>query len=231
MSKLSEKLDNFWYHYKWHTVVALFFIVVFGVCIGQMASKDKVDAYVMYAGPTAFLASEIEDLQSAFEAVMPDLNGDGKKVVQFIDVTVLTDARIKANKEQAEKEGIEYKPDMEFIYNSRQKYKLQLAAGDAYFLLVDPEVYAEDYGIGMFEKLSKLGLESDDAYDDSSVVFKNTDFGSYMPIFDKLPDDTLLTFRAMNVTSKGRGEKEQAKYDDQLELFKKVIEFELSGNA
>ena len=89
MSKLSEKLDNFWYHYKWHTIVTLFFVVVFGICIGQMASKDKVDAYIMYAGPSAFFASEIEEMQSAFETVMPDLNGDGKKVVYERELPII----------------------------------------------------------------------------------------------------------------------------------------------
>ncbi len=225
MNKITSWLDNFWYHYKWHTIVSVFLIIVFGVCIGQMQSKEKVDAYVMYAGPTAFLAADIYDLQDAFEAVMPDLNGDGKKVVQFIDVTVLTDAQIKANMDKAEKEGVEYKPDMKYIADARQKFKLQLAAGDAYLLLLDPQMYAEDYGIGMYEKLSDIGIESEYANDDSSIRFKETDFGSYMPIFDKLPDDTLLCFRRMNVTSKGRGKKEQAKYDNQLELLKEVISF------
>ena len=228
MNKIISWLDNFWYHYKWHTIISAFLIIVFGVCIGQMQSKEKVDAYVMYAGPTAFLAADIYELQDAFEAVMPDLNGDGKKVVQFIDVTVLTDAQIQENIDKAEKEGVEYKPDMKYIYDARQKFKLQLAAGDAYLLLLDPQTYAEDYGVGMYEKLSDIGIESEHANDDSSIKFKETDFGSYMPIFDKLPDDTLLCFRKMNVTSKGRGKKEQAKYDNQLELLKEIVEFKVS---
>ncbi len=230
MSKITDRLDNFWYYYKWHTIIAVFLAVVFGVCIGQMASKEKVDAYVMYAGPTAFFASDIYDMQDAFEAIMPDLNGDGKKIVQFIDITVLTDAQIKANMDKAEAEGVEYEPDMEYIANARQKFKLQLAAGDAYILLLDPQMYAEDYGIGMYEKLESLGITSEHANDDSSISFKETDFGKYMPIFDKIPDDTLLCFRVMNVTSKGRGKKEQTKHDNQLELMKEIVAFEsLSG--
>ena len=78
MNKALAWLDNFWYHYKWHVLVGLFIAVFLFVSIGQMVDKEKVDVYIMYAGPTAFLASEIYDIQDAFETIMPDLNGDGK---------------------------------------------------------------------------------------------------------------------------------------------------------
>ena len=229
MNKVLSWLDNFWYHYKWHVIIGLFIAVFLFVSIGQMVSKDKVDAYIMYAGPTAFCASEIYEMQDAFEAVMPDLNGDGKKTVQFIDVTVLTDAQIKENMDKAEKEGIDYKPDMEYIYNARQKFKLLLAAGYAYILLLDPQMYMEDYGMVMYETLEKLGIEGQPEYNDSAIKFKETDFGKFMPIFDKLPEDTLLCFRAMNITGQSKGKKEQKKYDNQLELFKEILSFTTSS--
>ena len=225
MNKALKWLDNFWYHYKWHVIIVVFVAVFLIVAIGQMANKEKVDAYIMYAGPTAFLAGEIDDLQDTFEEIMPDLNGDGKKIVQLVDITVLTDAQIEANKKKAEAEGVEYKPDMDYIAQMRQKFKLQLAAGDAYLLLLDPQMYAEDYEIGMYKTLEELGIVSEHAYDDSSIVFKNTDYGKYYKIFDKFPDDTLMCFRTLNVTGKARGEKEQKKFDDQLVLMKKIVEF------
>ncbi len=228
MNKIRSWLDNFWYHYKWHCIVGLFIIVFLVVSIGQMANKEKVDAYIMYAGPTAFTASEIYEMQDAFESVMPDLNGDGKKIAQFIDITVLTDAQIEENRKKAEAEGLEYKPDMEYIANARQKFKLQLAAGDAYLLLLDPQMYAQDYEIGMYMKLEELGITSEHAYDDSSIKFKETDYGKFLPVFEKLPDDTLLCFRMMNVTAQARGEKEQKKYDDQLTLMKNMLDFSMS---
>lgn len=227
----TEWLDNFWYHYKWHVIIAVFAAVFLFVAITQMVNKEKVDAYVMYAGPTAFFASEIYEMQEAFEAVMPDMNGDGKKTVQFIDITVLTDKQIQENREKAKAEGVEYKPDMEYIANARQKFKLQLAAGDAYIVLVDPQMYAEDSGVGIYRALSELGVDTKYAYDGFALKFKETPFGQYMPIFDKLPEDTLLCFRAMGVTSQARGKNERKKHDNQLVLFKEMVEFALdSGN-
>ncbi len=229
MNKVLKWLDNFWYHYKWHLIVGVFIAIFLIVAIGQMVRKEKVDAYIMYAGPTAFVASDLYDLQDAFEQIMPDLNGDGKKTVQFIDITVLTDAQIEENKKRAEEDGVEYKVDMEYISNMRQKFKLQLAAGDAYLLLLDPGMYAEDYDIGMYVKLEELGIKSEYAYDDSSIKFRETDFGKYFSIFDKLPDDTLMCFRTLNVTAQARGQKEKDKYDNQLVLMKKAVEFKSSA--
>lgn len=231
MNKVLGWLDNFWYHYKWHVIVGLFIVIFLFVSIGQMLDKEKVDVYILYAGPTAFMASEIYDIQDAFETIMPDMNGDGEKIVQFIDITVLTDAQIEENRKKAEAEDIEYKPDMEYIANARQKFKLQLAAGDAYIVLADPGMYAEDKGVGIYQSLESLGVTSDSAYDEYSVVFRNTDFGKYMPVFQKLPEDTLLCFRTMGVTSQARGKKEQQKHDDQLVMFKEMISFTLSEGS
>ena len=230
MNKAIKWLDNFWYHYKWHVIVIAFAVVFLVVAVGQMVNKEKVDVYVMYAGPTAFLPGEIYDIQDDFEDFMPDINGDGKKIVQFIDITLLTDGQVKEYMDEAEKAGTEYKPDMEYISNARQKFKLQLAAGDAYLLLLDPELYKEDYGIGMYEKLLDLGIETEYAYDDSAIKFKETDFGKYYSSFEKFPEDTLMCFRKLNVTGKARGKKEQKKYDDQLVFMKQILDFETSSD-
>ena len=226
MSKVLKWLDNFWYHYKWHVIVVAFFVVVFGVSTAQMISKDSVDSYVMYAGPSAFTPNEISEIRNVFEIVSPDSNDDGEKYVEFVDITYLSDAKLMENKKLAEEGGIEYKPNMEFVYNSREKYRIQLAAGDAYLVLVDPETYMMDYGTGMFEKLEDIGIKTEKAYDEYSIRFKDTEFGSYFPIFNRIPDDTLICFRAMTVTAKARGKKEIQKYDNQLELFKEILAYE-----
>ena len=225
--RFAKWFDNFWYHYKWHVIIGLFVIVFLVVAIGQMIDKDKVDAYVMYAGPTSFMPSEIDEMQNAFREIMPDLNGDGKKIVEFINIVHMTDEDIENNKKQAEKDGVEYKPDLEFIAQQKQKLKLQLAAGDAYILLLDPDAYSEDYEVGMYEKLETIGIESEFANDDSSIKFKETDYGKFYSIFEKLPDDTLLCLKTLNVMGEAKGKAEQKKYDNQLELMKTILDFEL----
>ena len=137
------------------------------------------------------------------------LSNDGNKVVEFIDITVLTDKQIKENQKKAQQEGAEYNPDMEYIMDMRKKFKLQIQSGDAYFLLLDPEMYAQDKEVGIYRKLADLGIELEDTYDEMSVVFRQTEFGEYFTVFEKIPEDTLMCFRTMNIPSKIRGDKEQ----------------------
>ena len=66
-------LDNYWYHYKWVTIVVAFFIIVFSVCTLQMCSKEKNDLIIVYAGE-AFVSSEkAESIKSVINAVMPEV--------------------------------------------------------------------------------------------------------------------------------------------------------------
>ena len=51
-SKLTERIENFFYHYKWHTLIALFLIFTITVCTLQTCQKSSYDAYIMYAGGT-----------------------------------------------------------------------------------------------------------------------------------------------------------------------------------
>ncbi len=225
MNKFLKWLDNYWYHYKWHTLAGIFVAVFLIITSIQMFGKQEVDVYVMYAGPKSFTPTQITEIQDAFEDLIPDMNDDGDKVVQFVDITLLTDKQLEIYKQEAEAIGEEYKPDMQFVYDMWDKYKVHLAGGDAYLLLLDPEVYAKDYDFGMFKKLSDIGIESEHAFDDSSVVFKETDLGSYVSAFEVFPDDTLMCMRVINMTANFRKEQETKKFNNQAELFKIVVEF------
>ena len=47
-------LDNFWYHYKWHSLIALFLVFAITVCTLQMCDKESYDIHILYAGNHAF---------------------------------------------------------------------------------------------------------------------------------------------------------------------------------
>lgn len=222
MEKLKKWLDNYWYHYKWHTVITLFVVVFLAVCIGQMASKEKVDVYVMYAGPSAFGATGVSEVENAFVQMTDDTNGDGKKVVEFIDLTVMTDEQIEEERKKAEAEGIKYNLNVDYMRDAREKFRLQVATGDAYICLLDPQMYELDRDVGAYRKLSDIGVDSEYAVDEYAIRFKDTAFGR-LSAFSVLPDDTLLCFRILPAISRTKGKSEQKKYDAQLEVFKRLL--------
>ena len=46
----SKWLDNFWYHYKWHTIAVIFVLAVAIVCTVQLVNRSDYDAVIAYAG-------------------------------------------------------------------------------------------------------------------------------------------------------------------------------------
>ena len=52
--KFLRWLENFWYHYKWHSLIAAFLIFTVTVCTVQMCRKESYDMHILYAGGHSF---------------------------------------------------------------------------------------------------------------------------------------------------------------------------------
>ena len=80
-----QKVDNFWYYYKWWVIAGIF--VLFGIwCFAQLLesqTNDKTGDLTLlsvYAHP---LTSEEYDLDRRLYEFIPDVNGDGQQKVVF----------------------------------------------------------------------------------------------------------------------------------------------------
>ena len=87
---LAERLENFWYHYKWHSLVALFLVFTILICSFQMCERDSYDIYITYAGGQEISrtasggdVSEYAAFLSAFASLGCDYDGDGESSVAF----------------------------------------------------------------------------------------------------------------------------------------------------
>ena len=78
LRKILKWLDNFWYHYKWVTLVTIFFVVTLTIIIVQMITKTNPDCNILYGGPAVLTANQTKEIENAFNALLPeDYNGDG----------------------------------------------------------------------------------------------------------------------------------------------------------
>ena len=119
MNRFLRWLDNFWYHYKWHTIIIGTAAIFLIVCMTQFATKEKVDAYVLYAGESSFYVSDLYAMEDAFEQVSSDLNKDGKKTVKITDITVMTNEQIKENQLLIPSEGDRPTPEELLVFLSQ----------------------------------------------------------------------------------------------------------------
>lgn len=83
-----EKLVNFWYHYKIHTILVSFIIVVLAMSITQCATRPKYDFEIMYFAHKTALDSQTQAIGDYFEKFAEDINGDGKVNIKVINCSI-----------------------------------------------------------------------------------------------------------------------------------------------
>lgn len=77
-SPKKKKADNFWYHYKWHTIGGIFALVLIVFFAKDVLFRTNPDATIILATASPLPAETAESLQTALEEVAWDFNGDGK---------------------------------------------------------------------------------------------------------------------------------------------------------
>ena len=97
-----EKIQNFWYHYKWHTLIALLLVAVIIVCSLQFCAKESYDAYILYAGGKSIGrtakdgdVAEIVTVISSLKRISDDFDENGEVSVNFSSFLFLSSDEAK----------------------------------------------------------------------------------------------------------------------------------------
>ena len=208
-----KKLDNFWYHHKWKTIIISFLLLTLTVCIVQFAGREETDLYVLYAGPYKFGQTDTRRMQAAFSSIATDRTGDGKCNVTLIDLYLMSDEQIAGEVAKAQAAGEDVRVNYELFRSNRKTFDEQILAGDAVICLLDPWLYADVRDAGGFLPLAEiLGEKPDCAVDDYAVRVADTPAGRYFSILSGLDADTLLCVRRMSSFSFFKGQSKTERY-------------------
>lgn len=206
-------LDNFWYHYKWHSIIALFLVFTISVCSFQMCSKTSYDSFVVYAGPKEISRKtengEVEYMKfnSSLLQISRDVNGDGETNVSLLDLFMLSSKEIEEFEKNDEIE-VNYK----LITNNNTTFNNIISKSDYYLFFLSSSVYKEfQYKFKetrYFENLeSYSALGNHEYYDTGAIYLHSTPFAA-LPGFSDLPEDTVVCLRVVGYLESG-GEKLQ----------------------
>ena len=84
-------LENYWYHYKWHTIIALFLVITVGVSVTQCVANPNYDqSAVLYCDRTVMENTSLA-LQTELTKRATDLNGDGQTLLGVYNVSYDSD--------------------------------------------------------------------------------------------------------------------------------------------
>ncbi len=228
LRKVWKWLDNFWYHYKWQTLIVLFFVVVLAILIGQMTTKEESDLTVLYAGPKSLTATESASINTVFSSLLTeDFYDDGKKNASLIGIWLLTDEQVKSYSDSSADDENENNPLI--FYNAAQSMQAltqQVSGGDAVICLLDPYWYRNLRDNNSFVPLRQvLGTVPSYAVDEYAVRLSDTPFGQYYTALSVLPEDTLVAVMCERITTKLGSDRMQALYQYQLNAFRAMMQF------
>ena len=232
---LMAKIENYWYHYKWHTIVAIFLVITVLVASLQMCTRTSYDVHIMYAGnhkiekisTNGNSTTPFSSTLASFGRVVPDLNGDGEVHVNLLDLFVMTAEEVaefnKTNDGTTEINEIQIKE------NTTALEANYLLFGDYYIMLLSPalfEKYDEQYDGALFADISRYAsgevLSSLSLTENRRGVYLSS-LGIYSMIgIEGLPADTVVCIR--NKTAFGNGSNE-ANHGYSEAAFKEILKY------
>ena len=230
--KLGAFLDNFWYHYKWHTVAVIFILIVLTVCTLQMCNKEKYDSFVLYAGEheikkttdTADVSPYVTTI-SSLKRITDDFDENGTVSVSLRDLFLMSNEEIKAA--EAEKG---YEVNYTLLSENKATLRDVLLVSNYYLCFLSEDVYLENKeidGVPLFCEVEGYIKEGSDAkkYDDCAIYLSSTEYYS-LPGIKELPSDTLIVLRRVSAVSSHFDKKgnEQAFKNAEI-MFEKIINY------
>lgn len=222
-------LDNFWYHYKWHTIIIGIAVIVLAVCLWQTATTEKHDTVIVYAGPTVLSTGEIRQLEDVLSGVLPsDKDGNGEKNASMSMYNIYSDEQIKELEAQTDELGASISVDLPRNVNQYDAYNKYMMTGESPVCLIDPWLYdkiPEEY----LYPMSKLFGEKmpKGAIDGYGVRLGDTDLYKDFGIVRGLPADTVICLRS---PLGGIGQSiDDKKYQFEMETFKALVSYTSSN--
>ena len=226
-------LDNYWYHYKWHTIIVGVVAVILAVCLWQMGSTKKHDTVIVYAGPMCLTTNETIQLQEALSGILiSDRDNNGEKNAAMSMYHIYSEEQIKAVELETDSSGNILNP-INRTRNSSQfeSYNTYCQSGQSSVCLLDPYLYEmipEEY-LYPLNKLFGDDLPEGAMEDGFGVRLGDTALYKEYSIVRCLPADTIVCLRS---PLKGLGQDiDDAKYQYEIEVFTAIVYYDAGETA
>ncbi len=215
MKNFKTWFDNFWYHYKWMTIIITISVTALIFCLVQCSSKTKYDMYTLYAGPYYIGGQQSAMLSDAVNDHM-DAERQNVCVNSFVYVSEAKKEEYKQNDAYVN-DGINMQQTSDF-------FDFLYTAGFN-MLILDSELYSRIEKEEILTPISDISsVATEKQYDTYSIKLHDTSLPDKYAIFAEMPEDTVLCFRKKVLMQSLSSKEEANDYEYQKSVFKKMIE-------
>ena len=218
-STLKAWCENFWYHYKWQSLIALFLVFTITVCTLQMCKKEDYDVYVLYGGGK-YISRQVEnggfceydEITSSLKQVSRDFDENGKISISFLDKYMLSAEEIKAASGEV---------NHTLLNQNNEAFRDLMLSSPYYVCFLSDTLYLEySRNIPTFSPLAGYVGENEVEYLDECAVYLRSLPFKDLPGISILPENTVICFKAKTAFSGYFGNEEN---DRQFKQSEEVI--------
>ena len=116
-----EKLQNFWYFYKWRILAAILILAVCGGMLVQCLKKEDADVYIYWAGPVSLTKEAQKKISEAFQVVIPD---DCAQTVGLLTTVYGSKATVGNAEDEKQQTVIDYTGQKETLEEFKSRMRL-----------------------------------------------------------------------------------------------------------
>lgn len=157
-SAATKKVDNFFYHYKWWLVAGIVVLVLAVFFMRDVILRTNPDITVIMVSDQPVDMSLTEQLSEALSGIVPDINSDGKCIVE-IDSILLA----QPEQEESQREGDTLQPSDEMRYVGAMKLAAIIAANS------DPIYLMDQSGYDYFMRMDSSNDENGELYEPGEI--------------------------------------------------------------
>ena len=228
-------LDNYWYHYKWHTIIIGFFVVMLLVTFVQCVNREEGDLTVSYAGGYTLDSNEHANIVKVLSTLVSDAeNGDEHLSVLLSAYSIYTDEELRAayTDENGELSIAAYNNAKQVSQDHFKTFSTYMMTGDSAIWFVSEYVY-RDCGLDfahVTRPLADLYGENlpTSAYDAHAIRLADTALYGYYDALKVLPEDTLILLPQSYVWGESANEETYRLFEA---LFRAVVDFKAGNQA
>ena len=223
--RFAKWFENFWYHYKWQTIGIAAAVIILLVCVLQTCSRKEEDLVLTYAGPRVLSVSELQQVSSVMETVMPyDGDGNGEKHTAWQTYQIYSKEQILEIESNKDANGESKYIDRSYNTEQYQTYNNYLKTGETSIYFLDPWLYAELREADRLVPLSEaLGQTPESAFDEYGVRLGDTALYEKYQVMQLLPADTVICLTRPNW--KGSRNSNEEIYEFDCEMFRAIVTY------
>lgn len=222
-----QKVENFLYHYKWHTIAVCFlaFVLIWGL-VSVFTNGGREDIYIGYIGEYGYSADEKAVIEKKMSDVLDvDFDGNGKTEIALMAFHYYTNEQISAMIEEAKNGGDDRGFYPEVNAKNYEHFVTEMDNGNTSVWLVSKGVYENMDKSALVPIDSILGYTPEKGVVDEYAIDCST-----LPFCTKtvreISYNTYLVLRVRRNHSFIMGEEQvAAELENAKEFFRAIVEY------